>query len=225
VEVTPAWVPSTVQAGQFASVTLSVAGAEVTVVDDLLDVVDADVTVALVEAAGVAGTGVVVGTEWAVGRLTAAVPVVVGEPGVECAALLDLAGAPVCGAGVDDSGASCGTVTTTMAPARAATGDGDALTAVEEAVADAEVSTVHAASPRPTNAVMTVLSAVFRRGRRTGNTDMVRSYTTDTCDPGNRYPMAACGVRHRSVTSQPLESPAFQSRPLGPRRTPTTRCS
>lgn len=105
------------QAGQFASLTLSVAGAEVAVVDDMLEVVDADVSVTRAEADEVAGVGAVIGTELPVERLTAAVPVLVGRPLVERAALLELTGVLVCETTVDDSGASCGTVTTTVAPA------------------------------------------------------------------------------------------------------------
>ena len=175
------------QVGQFVSFTLRVAGAEVAVVDGVL--VTTDGSVAGPGADEVAGAAAVVGTDVDGERLPVALPVIVGT-GVEVAAptgVLDLLEVPFGAAARDDSGPSCGTVTTTVAPAGAATGDGAALTAADEVAPDVvDVATVHAVSPIPSSAAPNAPSAAFRRRREAGIVDMHRSYTTIAHDPGNR---------------------------------------
>lgn len=79
-------------------------------------------------------------------------------------------------AAVDDACASCGTVTTTVAPAGAATGaDGDALTDAEEAVPDADVEMVQPVRPAPSNAT---ISGAHRHADRAEETVLMPcSYT------------------------------------------------
>lgn len=90
----------------------------------------------------------------------------------------------------DARGASCGTVTTTVPLERAATetADGDALTAAEDALLDADVGTVHPARPRASHPTVAVRSRAVRRDRAAGDANMVRSYTTDTGDSGMAGP-------------------------------------
>jgi hypothetical protein len=175
---------------------------------DVLAVVVVAVVVAC--AAEVDGARVVVIAVVATERVSGEGPVRVGwmSGEVEPTRLLDRTGL------LDDDSAdgagdpSCGTVTTTVAPARAAaTGaaDGEALTATEDEVLDADVATVQPARPTASEVPTTVRSTACRHGRGAEDADMNRSYTTDPGDPGKPGPPPRCGG------SPPSEGP-------GPRR-------
>lgn len=223
---------------QLASLTLSVAAADVDVVvvavgdGELLEVLAAvdGVDVAVDRAAVDDVTVVLADVELGVlaaERVTALLAA--GVPATEDVVLGRLLLAVLTGkATAEDNGASCGTVTTTVAPAGAAVADTAALEADTGAVLDVEVAMVHPARPTPSNPVRTVRNTAFRRVRRAGRGDMPRSYTTRSCDPGkpDRRPARRAGrSAERPRRHKALESPGFQSRPPGSRTSSTTRCS
>ena len=176
------------QVGQFASFTLRVAGAVVGMVDAVAGGVvacddvaaevlaDADVSVAAAEAEDGGRTEAELDADVTPGvRLTG---------GAVAAALLEGLTAPADGAASD---ARPGTVTTTVAPAGAATAsaDGDAA-AVDELSPEVEVATVH--PDNANNTAPATAEAILDGARRVRNANMTRSYTTTPVRPGTSRP-------------------------------------
>lgn len=206
------------QVGQFANVTLSVAGADADTDADVAVAVpevgaDVDVVRAGVEVAGTRDD--VMPVETLAERLAAVVPATVGRLRAE---LVVLAGPPAIDATADDTCASCGTVTTTVAPAGAATWEavGDALTAADESAPDVEVDTVHPARPAASNAAV---SGAHRHAGRPPVTLLIHcSYTRAGAargTPGGR-PAAEVQLRERSTAISYGQSSTASAQPTPP---------
>lgn len=194
------------QAGQFASFTLSVAGATVEVVagaveataDDAVDGVPGDV----VADADVVGFTVVT---FAVGAGDAAGAEVAVGAAVEVRLTRGAKAALLAKAGGDDAASEArpGTVTTTVAPAGAATAGADGDATAEELLPAVDVATVHPGTASTSTAPTAVRARLVRHPRAAGNTIIFRSYTTGAGHPGRSRP---CSRPSRTAGSPPAAS-------------------